>query len=64
MGFPDGSDGKESACNAEDPDTIPDLGRSHGKGNGHPLQCLAWRIPRTEKPGELQFIGSQRVGPN
>ena len=23
---------------------------------------LAWRIPRTEEPGRLQFIGSQRVG--
>ena len=25
---------------------------------------LAWRIPWTEKPGKLQFIGSQRVGHN
>ena len=23
---------------------------------------LAWRIPRTEEPGRLQFVGSQRVG--
>ena len=23
---------------------------------------LAWEIPQTEKPVELQFIGSQRVG--
>ena len=23
---------------------------------------LAWRIPRTEEPGRLQFMGSQRVG--
>ena len=23
---------------------------------------LAWRIPWTEEPGELQSIGSQRVG--
>ena len=27
MGFPGGSDGKESACNAGDPDLIPGLGR-------------------------------------
>ena len=27
MGFPGGSDGKESACNARDPDLIPGLGR-------------------------------------
>ena len=25
---------------------------------------LAWRIPWTEEPGVLQFMGSQRVGPN
>ena len=28
MGFPGGSDGKESACNAGDPGSIPELGRS------------------------------------
>ena len=41
-GFPGGSDSKESACNAEDPDSIPGLGRSPGGGNGYPLQysCL------------------------
>ena len=41
-GFPDGSDGKESACNAGDPGSIPELGRSPGEGNGNPLQysCL------------------------
>ena len=38
MGFPDGSNGKESACNAEDPDLIPGLGRSPGEGKGYPLQ--------------------------
>ena len=41
-GFPDGSDSKESACNAGDPGLIPGLGRSPGEGNGNPLQysCL------------------------
>ena len=38
MGFPDGSDGKESACCAGDPGSIPGLGRSPGEGNGNPLQ--------------------------
>ena len=40
--FPDGSDGKESACNAGDPGSIPGLGRFPGEGNGNPLQysCL------------------------
>ena len=42
MGFPDGSDGKESACNAEDPDSIPGSERYPGEGNGNPFQysCL------------------------
>ena len=40
--FPGGSDGKESACNVGDLDSIPGLGRSPGEGNGNPLQysCL------------------------
>ena len=51
-GFPGGLDGKESACNAEDPGLIPGLGRSPREGNGTPLwyPCLdnsmdrgAWR---------------------
>ena len=42
LGFPCGSDDKESACNAGDLDLIPELGRSSGGGNGNPLQysCL------------------------
>ena len=41
-GFPDGSDGKEPACNTGDPGSIPTLGRSPGEGNDYPLQycCL------------------------
>ena len=39
LSFPGGSDGKESACSAGDPGSIPGLGRSPGKGNGNPLQC-------------------------
>ena len=42
MGFPSGSNGKESACNASDSGLTPGLGRSLGERNGHPLQysCL------------------------
>ena len=42
LGFPGGSDGKESACNAGDPGLIPESGRSSGEGNGNSLQysCL------------------------
>ena len=41
-GFPGGSDGKGSACNAGDPGLIPGFGRSPGEGNGNTLQysCL------------------------
>ena len=38
-GFPDSSVGKESACNAGDPNSIPGSGRSPGEGIGYPLQC-------------------------
>ena len=37
-GFPGGSDGKESVCNAGDPGSIPGLGRYPGEWNGNPLQ--------------------------
>ena len=37
-----GSEGRESACNAGDPGSIPGVGRCPGEGNGNPLQysCL------------------------
>ena len=38
MGFPGNSAGKESACNAGDPGSIPGLGRSAGEAIGYPLQ--------------------------
>ena len=42
MGFPSGSAGKDSACNAGDLGSIPGLGRYPGGGNDYPLQyfCL------------------------
>ena len=42
LGFPGGSDGKESACNAADLGSISGLGRSPREGHGNPLQysCL------------------------
>ena len=63
MGFPGDSDGKESACSAGDPGSVPGLGQSPGEGNGNPLQysCLVNPMNR-EEPGMLQSIGSQRVG--
>ena len=38
MSFPCSSDGKESACSAGDPGSIPGSGRSPGERNGNPLQ--------------------------
>jgi len=62
LGFPGGSDRKESACNVGDLDSIPGSGRSPGERNGNPLyySCLenlmdrgAWRATS---------MGSQRAG--
>ena len=38
LGFPGGSDGEESACNAGDAGSIPELEKSPGGGYGNPLQ--------------------------
>ena len=50
MGFPPSSVSKESACNAEDPGSIPGSGRSLGEGNGNPLQysCQCRRAGRID----------------
>ena len=42
LGFPDGLDSKESACNVRDMDSIPGSGRYPGEGHGNPLPyaCL------------------------
>ena len=46
LGFHGGSDGKESACNAGDPGSIPGSGKSPGEGNGNPLQYSWLENPR------------------
>ena len=58
----DGSDGKESACNAGD--LVQPLGREDPleKGMETHSSIPAWEIPWTEGSGELQSMGSQRVG--
>ena len=63
--FPGGLVVKNPAANAGDPGdvgSIPGSGRS-SEGNGNPFQC-AWLENRTEEPGGLQSMGSQRVGHN
>ena len=44
MGFPGGSDSKESAYNAGDPDSVPRSGRSPGEGNDYALQYSCLKI--------------------
>ena len=57
MGYPGGSDGKASACNAGEPGSIPGSRRSPGEGNGTSLSILTRKIPWTEEPGRLQPWG-------
>ena len=56
MGFPGGSAGKESACNAGDLGSIPRLGRSPGEENSYPLQYSG-----LENAMDVEFMGLQRV---
>ena len=65
LGFPGGTGGKESACNAGDirgAGSIPGLGRPLEVDMATHSSILAWRIPWTEEPGRLQSIGSHGVG--
>ena len=63
LGFPGGSDGKESACNALQETWVRSLDQED------PLEkemvahssILAWRMPWTEEPGGLQSMWSQRI---
>ena len=59
--FPDGSDGKEPACNAGDLDSIPRSGDPLDEGMATHSSILAWRIPWTEEADVLQSTGSQSV---
>ena len=62
MGFAGGSDGEESAHNAEDPGSITAWEDPLEKGMATHSRVLAWRIPWTEESGGLQSMDSQRVG--
>ena len=65
-GFPGGSAGKESACNAGDLGLIPGLGRSPGEGNGYPLQ-YSWpslvaqlvKNPLAMRETWIRFLGRE-----
>ena len=58
QGFPSGSDGKESTCNAEDPGLIHGLRGSPGEGNGNKLQSSCIENP-TDRGA--QSMGLQKV---
>ena len=57
LGQPDSSVGKESACNAGDPSSIPGLGRFPGEGRGYPLQYFG-----LQNSMDCIAVGSQRDG--
>ena len=59
-GFPSGSDGKESACSAEDLGLIPGLGRSSGEGSDYPLQYSCLEDPM-DRGAWKATMGLQRV---
>ena len=66
MGFPDLSVGKESTCNAGDPGSIPESGRSTGEGRGYPLQ-YSWaslvaqtvKNPPAMQETPVRFLGQE-----
>ena len=61
MGFPGGSDAKESACNSGDLGSIPGLGRTAGEGNGNPLQYSCLENPMVKESGRLQCRGHKEL---
>ena len=62
LGFPGGSDGKASVCNAGDLGSIPGSVDPPEKEMATHSSILAWRILWIEEPGRLQSMGSQRFG--
>ena len=53
VGFPGGTGGKESACNAGDMDSVPGWGRSSGGGKGNPLHYFCLENPH----GQRSLVG-------
>ena len=63
MGFPGGSDCKESACNEGDPGSIPGSGITPGGGNGNPLQysCLENSMDRGAWQATVHGVAKSRT---
>ena len=62
MGFPDGSAGKESACNVGDLGLTPGLGRSPGERKGYPLQYSGLENSMGRGAWQATVYGIARVG--
>ena len=71
-GFPCGSEGKESACNAGDLGSIPGLGRSPGEGEGYQLQysdlensmdCIVHGVAKSQNTGVASLSLLQGIFP-
>ena len=60
--IPDGSDGKESACNAGDPGSIPESGRSPGEGNVYSFQYTFLENSMERGDWWASIHGGHRVG--
>ena len=52
----------DKAGDARDMGLIPGSGRSPREGNSYHSSILAWKIPWTKEPGQLQSMGSQKIG--
>ena len=61
-GFPDNSVGKDSTCNAGDPDSIPGLGRSAGEGIDYPLQYSSLVAQLVKNPPAMRETWVQPLG--
>ena len=64
LGFPSGSDSKESTCNAGDLDSIPGLGRSPGEQNGNLLRysCLENPMDRGAWQATVNSVAQGQTG--
>ena len=51
-----------NAGDTGDVGSVPGSGRSHGEGNGYPLQYSCLQNPMDREPGRLWAMGLQRVG--
>ena len=64
LGFPGGSDGKESACNTEDAGSVPGWGRSSTEGNVNPLHyaCLENSMNREAWSATVHGLAESQTG--